>query len=150
MPASLSFIMRYLQTLFFLLLFIAFSGCSLTKYVPDGSYLVNHVRVESDNNQIKPSQARPYLKQLPPHKTFGFIPFPLYLYNLSGTDSTKWINRFLRRSGTPPELYDEQLTVRSENELRKMMANKGFVKSDVTVRKKSVRKNQCRVFVEDE
>lgn len=134
MPSALSVNMRYLRYVSCLLIFIIISSCSLTKYVPDGEYMVRKVNIYSDNKQVKPSDIRPYLKQEPAHKTFGFIPFPNYLYNLSGADSSKWINRFLRRAGTPPEIYDPQLTERSEREIRKMLANKGYMDADVEVK----------------
>ena len=61
------------------------------------------------------------------------IPFPLYLYNWSGQDSTKWFNRFLRRAGNAPEIYNPELTVRSEREILQFLANKGYVDASVRV-----------------
>ena len=107
------------------ILLIGFIGCSTTKYVPEDEYLVKSVVVKTDNKQIKPGEIKPYIKQEPNHKTFGLIPFPLYLYNWSGQDSTKWFNRFLRRAGNAPEIYNPELTVRSEREILQFLANKG-------------------------
>ena len=140
--------MRYLRIALYLLFFFLVSACSLTKYVPDGEYMVRKVNIYSDNKQVKPSEIRPYLKQEPVHKTFGFIPFPSYLYSLSGPDSSKWINRFLRRAGTPPEIYDSLLTERSEREIRKMLANKGYMDSDVAVKlQKSKKKITVNYYI---
>lgn len=125
--------MRYLRHVPLLLILFFITSCSLTKYVPDGEYMVRKVNIYSDNKQVKPSEIRPYLKQQPAHKTFGLIPFPNYLYNLSGSDSSKWINRFLRRAGTPPTIYDPQLTERSEREIKKFLANKGYMDATVDV-----------------
>ncbi|MEG1586897.1 MAG: BamA/TamA family outer membrane protein [Bacteroidales bacterium] len=126
--------MRYLRITIYFFILILVSACSLTKYVPDGEYMVRKVNIYSDNKHVKASEVRPYLKQEPAHKTFGFIPFPLYLYNLSGPDSSRWINRFLRRAGNPPEIYDPQLTIRSEREIKKFLINKGYIDSDVEVK----------------
>lgn len=125
--------MKILRHLVCLMLMLA-CGCSLTKYVPEGDYMVRRVSVHTDNSAVRPSELKPYIKQLPAHKTFGFIPFPTYLYNWSGTDSSRWINRFLRRTGTAPVIYDSLLTERSEREILKMLANKGYMDASVSVR----------------
>ena len=31
------------------------ASCSSTKYVPDGSYLLDEVRIHTDNKEVKPS-----------------------------------------------------------------------------------------------
>lgn len=123
--------MNFTGKIVFVILLGVLSSCSLTKYVPQGRYLVKKVEVSVDDKNVKPSEVKPYIKQNVNHKTFGFIPMQLGLYSLSGTDSTKWHNRFLKKSGTAPVIYDETLTVRSENEIRKMLSNKGFLNADV-------------------
>ena len=93
--------------------------------------MLTKVNVQSDNKLIRNSELKQYIKQEPNHKTFGFIPVPLYLYNMSGSDTTKWINRFLRKAGTGPCIYDEALKDRTERELKKVMANKGYIYSEI-------------------
>lgn len=137
--------MKSLRAAFVCLFFVALCACSLTRYVPDGEYLVREVVVRSDNKAIKPGEVKPYIKQEPNHKTFGIIPFPLYMYNWSGSDTTKWLNRFLRRAGTPPEIYDSLLTERSEREIMKMLANKGYLDASVKV---NLQKKKKKVSVE--
>ncbi|MDO5570384.1 MAG: BamA/TamA family outer membrane protein [Bacteroidales bacterium] len=134
MPVSKRFASKYIRFGILLILLIFIAGCSLTRYVPEGDYLVRSVSVRSDNKNIKSSDVKPYIKQMPNHKTFGLVSFPLYLYDLSGTDSTKWINRFLRRAGNAPEIYDPMLTVRSEKEILKMLDNKGYLEGAVDVK----------------
>ena len=34
---------------------LLFASCSATKYVPEGSYLLDEVRIQTDNREIKPS-----------------------------------------------------------------------------------------------
>ena len=125
---NFSSIIKALPIIFFC---VFLCGCSLTKYVPDGEYLVSKVRVVSDNKDVKPSESKSYIKQEPNHKTFGFIPLPLGLYSLSGQDTTSWINNFLKRSGTAPVIYDADLTDKSEKELKKMLINKGYMEAKV-------------------
>ena len=56
---------------------------------------------------IRPSSLRMYVRQNPNAKWFSLIKTQLYVYNLSGRDSTKWGNKFLRRIGDAPVIYSE-------------------------------------------
>lgn len=136
---------RYIRISVYILTLLCFCACSLTKYVPDGEYLVKSVTVRTDNKNVKPGEVKHYVKQEPNHKTFGFIPFPLYLYNLSGQDTTKWFNRFLRRAGNAPEIYNPELTQRSEREILQLLANKGYVDAAVEV---NLEKKKKKISVE--
>ena len=95
---------KYLSALLVAFAILFFSACSLTRYVPEGEYLVSKVRIISDNKDIKPNESKSYVRQEPNHKTFGFIPLPLGLYSMSGEDTTKWVNKFLRRCGSAPQI----------------------------------------------
>ena len=85
------------------------TSCQPTKHVPEGEYLLNKVKIEVDNKSVKPQSLKPYLRQTPNHKTFGVIGLPLAFYNMSGTKDNRW-NRFMRKIGAPPVIYDSTLT----------------------------------------
>lgn len=72
-----------------------------------------------------------YIKQKPNYKTFALFKLPLFLYNLSGEDTTKWINRTLRNAGDPPVLYDSTMLDQTVVDLRRMMTNKGYLNAEV-------------------
>ncbi len=55
----------------------------------------------------------------------------LGIYNLSGKDTTKWINRFLRKIGEAPVVYDSALTAQSVNQLTRALENKGYLSARV-------------------
>ena len=116
------------------------SACSVTKYVPEGKLLLNKVRISSDNKDINPTGLQSYLRQTPNPKLFDALNFNVALYSLSSPDTALWINRFLRKIGDEPVVYDSTLTEASRNELRKYLANKGFldaeVETDVTSKKR--------------
>lgn len=82
------------------------ASCSSTKFVPDGKYLLTDVKIESDDNSINTSQMEPYVSQQANTKWFSLFEIPLGTYNLSGRDTTKWINKILRRLGEKPVLFD--------------------------------------------
>lgn len=63
-----------------LVLLLFLSGCSVSKFIPEGHYLLDNVKVESDNKEIKPSQMNMYLRQTPNAKWFSLVKLPMYIY----------------------------------------------------------------------
>lgn len=107
------------------------ASCSATKYVPEGSYLLDEVRIQTDNREIKPSGLSMYVRQNPNAKWFSLIKTQLYVYNWSGRDSARWINRTLRRIGDAPVIYKEEETKRSGEEMKKAVQNMGYMSATV-------------------
>ena len=62
---------------------LTLASCSTTKYVPDGSYLLDEVRIHTDNKNVKPSNLSIYVRQNPNSKWFSLIKTQLYVYNWS-------------------------------------------------------------------
>ncbi|MCQ2208849.1 MAG: BamA/TamA family outer membrane protein [Paludibacteraceae bacterium] len=108
------------------------SSCSTTKYVPEGSYLLNRTNIKVDGNVANENDLTQYLRQRPNFKVFGLFRIHLGIYNLSGKDTTKKINRKLKESGEPPVIYDPFLTFQSEKELQKYMKTKGYMQAEVS------------------
>lgn len=67
----------------------------------------------------------------PNHKVLGFAKLQLATYSLSGRDSTKWYNKWLRRLGQAPVIYDPELTEASARQLRLALINRGYVDARV-------------------
>lgn len=107
------------------------SSCSATKYVPEGSYLLDEVRIQTDNKEIKPSNLSMYVRQNPNSKWFSLMKTQLYVYNWSGRDSTRWINRTLRKLGDAPVIYSGEETRRSGEEMTKAVQNMGYMGATV-------------------
>ena len=84
-----------------LLLLLSLTGCSPTKHVPQGEYLLDKVKIVTDSKEVKPETLKPYLRQEPNFRILGVARLQLAIYNLSGADTSKWINRWLRKIGTP-------------------------------------------------
>lgn len=109
-------------------------ACSPTRHVPDGSLLLDKVDIEiGDSSGVDESELVNYLRQTPNHKVLGFAKLQLATYNLSGRDTTRWYNRWLRKLGQPPVIYDAVLTEASRRQLRQAMVNKGFLDAEVEV-----------------
>ena len=135
--------------LYTILLYLALSlaSCSATKFVPDGSYLLDEVKIHTDNKEIKPSDMRLYVRQNPNSKWFSTIKTQIYVYNWSGRDSTKWFNRFLRKIGDAPVIYNESDAIRSQEEIAKAVQNLGYMGASVK-RTTKTKKKKLKLFYE--
>ena len=56
----------------------------------------------------------------------------LGIYNMSGNDTSKWWNRWIRKLGEPPVIYDSLLTEAGINQMKLALVNKGYLSADVT------------------
>lgn len=118
-------------TSIFILFIVLFAGCRSTKFVPESEYLLDKVSVEVDNNAIKDSDIKPYIKQKSNARILGVVKLNLILYNLSSKNKNGFISRLLRKIGEPPVVYDEKTIVQSETEIKRFMFNKGFANAEI-------------------
>lgn len=113
------------------------TACSTTKHVPEGKYLLDDVKInitdKDKDTPLKSAEMMNYLRQIPNHKVLGGLRLQLAFYNLSGKDSTNWFNKWVRRVGSAPVIYDPSLTDASVKQLSTALANKGYMNSTVTV-----------------
>jgi outer membrane protein assembly factor BamA len=121
-----------LRLLCFPLLALLLSSCSSTKYVPEGEYWLQSVSVKSDTKAIQALDMESYISQKSNYKTLALFRLPLFIYNLSGRDSTKWYNSVLRSGGEPPVVYDTTFVGKSVDNLTRILVNKGYVHAQVT------------------
>ena len=112
-----------------LLLLALLASCSQMRHVPEDAYLLRRVQVKTDPDlrRLRGTDWTVFLRQTPSSRVQI-----LNLYNYAGTDTTRAINRFLRRAGNPPVLYDSLLTERSRNSFESFLKNRGFLDADVT------------------
>lgn len=109
-------------------------ACSSVKHVPQGEYLLDKVSIEvTDTKDVDRAELINYLRQTPNHKVLGFAKLQLATYSLSGLDSTKWYNKWLRRMGQPPVIFNPALTDASARQLRLAMVNRGYIDATVEI-----------------
>ncbi|WP_053826159.1 translocation and assembly module lipoprotein TamL [Lascolabacillus massiliensis] len=113
-----------------LVVIIIFAACDVTKKVPEGSYLLNKVDINSDVRGIGSSDLKPYLRQKPNSSIPIVGKWKLHMYNIPENDST-WLNRQLLRYGEPPVLFNEQLVLVSAEQIRLHLNNKGYLNAEV-------------------
>ena len=112
---------------------ILFSACSPVKYVADGDFLLDDVKLDVKNSQLKENDAKSYIRQQPNLKIFGLFRAHLRLYSLSRKDSVKrngrvrHLGRALRKMGEPPVIYNSMMRIQSERQLEKYYRAKGFM-----------------------
>ena len=115
-----------------ILLFAA--GCSSTRHVPKGEYMLDDVTIQVEGDKdISSQELVNYLRQTPNHEVLGFWKLQLGTYNLSGNDTSKWYNRWVRRMGQPPVIYQQSLTDASARQLDLALTNRGYLDATVEV-----------------
>ena len=129
--------LQFKKYTFLIFLFIAvmllLTACSSDKFIPENSYYLKTVKIKTKDKQIEVSSLKPYIRQKENSKWFSLFKLPLGVYDLSGRDTTKWINKTLKKIGEPPVIYDSLLTEMSKNDLIKVLQDRGYINADVKV-----------------
>ena len=89
------------------------SSCSSKKYLAENEYILDRVYITSDSSNLAPTQFSGYLRQQPNVRWLSLIKVPLGIYLMSNPNSNNGFNRFLRRMGEAPVVYDTLLSERS-------------------------------------
>lgn len=124
--------MRYTIQLLLVVVMLVLAGCSTTKYVPDGSYLLEKVKVESDDPSLDAATMQQYIRMKGNSKWFSVFKIPLGTYSLAGRDTTKWLNRTLRNVGEEPVVYDTLKALQTQEDLNNAMRSMGYMHSSVS------------------
>ena len=108
-------------------------ACAETKYVPDGSYLLDDVNMKVDGHyrDMNGSKLKNYARQQNNVKWFSLVKLPLHVYSLSGRDSSRWYNRLLRSIGEPPVIYDSVKASMTVSDLQMYLQNNGYMNGRV-------------------
>lgn len=122
------------------------ASCSSTKHVAEGSYLLDKVEIAVvDSSGVSTNGLVNYLRQIPNHKVLGFWKLQLGIYNLSGKGSDSKFNRWLRKIGQEPVIYDPGLTDQSVNQLKLALINRGYNDVEVTADTSSTGNKKMKV-----
>ena len=90
------------------------------------------IEIEGDRD-VTSEELINFLRQQPNHKVLGFAKLQLSTYSLSGSDTTKWYNRWLRRLGQAPVIFDPDLTDASRRQLQQALVNRGYMGASIVV-----------------
>ena len=120
------------------------SSCSANRFIPENQYLLDEVNILSDTKEVQPSLFTSYVRQNPNSKWFNLVKVPMHIYCLSGKDSTSSFNRFLRKLGDEPVIYDPMVTEKSQMEIEKAVKNLGYMRAKVHLHRE-INKNKLKV-----
>ena len=102
--------------------------------------MLHSVKLQQKNMLPSDVNYNIYLHQVPNERFLNFLDLNLGLYNMSGRDTSKWINRTLRKLGEEPVIYDQAKNERSRLTLENLMINEGYfnaiVQEDVQFKKR--------------
>ncbi len=109
-------------------------GCSATRHLPEGAYMLNKVRVVADSKykDINTLEMKEYVRQKSNSRWLSTVKVPLGIYSLSGRDST-WLNRALWSIGEAPVVFDTLMARQSCEDLKQALANKGYLDAEVAL-----------------
>lgn len=137
---------RHYIPLFTLSTFLSFaiSSCDGTKHLAEGESLLVSNRIVSTDKDYNVSSLYDYIVQKPNTKWFSTLKVPLGIYTLSGRDTTKTINRILQKWGEAPVCLDTTKVAASQENLRQILFNQGFLDAGVEV-EQHARKRRVKV-----
>ena len=123
---------RKIKGLFWVAIVFLFSSCNVVKFVPEGEYLLNHVKVKvEDTKDVSESDLMKYVQQKQNTEVLGFWKLQLGIYNTASLDTAKWTSKNARKIGEAPVVFSEDLADASVKQLEKAMCNKGYYRAEV-------------------
>lgn len=119
------------------------TACSVTRHIPEGSYLLTRVSVETDKEaprqeRITASELEKYIRQSPNKRFLGTY-FYVWLYEQADTAKHNRWNNWKRKIGEAPVLLDMNLTERSLQNFKIYLDSKGFYASEASYEVDSTR-----------
>ena len=103
------------------------------RYVPEGETLLNKVTIKSNVPEATADHLQSYLRQTPNSRFMGMGRAKLGIYSAQDVTSNKWKDRWLRKMGEEPVIYDSLLTQTSQEQLTQELKNKGYWDATVEV-----------------
>ena len=138
-------IKRLIQSLLLLGFLLLQSGCRTSRFIPEDGYLLTGTSISSQDKKVNTDELQAYMPQRPNNKWFSLFKVPLGIYCLSGQDSTKRFNRFLRHLGEAPVIYDRERTVQACNNMQLSVRNMGYLNAEVMLLEKT-KKDKMKIF----
>ena len=110
---------------------LAFS-CSTTRVLEDGQYRLAKNKVEITNDRkFNPKEVEKYIQQKSnSYLIFGWNPF-LNIYNWSGRDTSRFSNKFIRKLGVAPVVYQPDKVEASIENISRHLEYLGYYHSDI-------------------
>ena len=127
-----------IKNIILITLSLSLISCYSTRHISTNENILkeNNITINNDkNNRVKgvsKKEINSIIKQQPNKNILGFIPFHLWIYNLSNPAKKNWINSYLRKIGEKPILIDSILVAKSLRQIKSHFENNGYFTSKVT------------------
>ena len=108
-------------------------SCAPERFLRDDEQILDKVVLRADDKGVPTSALGGYIRQHPNSRWFSLFKVPLGVYCISGSDSTRRVNRFFRRLGEAPVVFDSVQADRSRANMESAVRNLGFLHADVDV-----------------
>lgn len=131
-------------TLLYIVGLLTVVGCSSSRFIPEGKYLLNRVRIVSDVDSLSKIEFRKYVRQNPNSRWFSLFKVPLGVYCGSSKAGHGWWNKMCRNLGEAPVIYDSLEAEKSAENMGRSLRNMGFMGGMVDVTTK-VRRHKVDV-----
>ena len=128
---------RLIKPFFFLAFLLLLSGCRTSRFIPPDGYLLTGASISSEDRHVGTDGLLAYMPQRPNNKWFSLFKVPLGIYCLSGRDSTKRFNRFLRHLGEAPVIYDRERAVQACKNMQLNVHGMGYLNAEVLLLEKA-------------
>ena len=113
-------------------------SCYSTKHLNVDEQILkkNTITINNEKNTrvkgVSKKEINSIIKQKPNKKILGFMPFHLWVYNLSNPEKNNWSNAYLRKIGENPVILNQELVDKSRNQIKSHFENNGYFTSSVT------------------
>ncbi|MDE7412312.1 MAG: BamA/TamA family outer membrane protein [Muribaculaceae bacterium] len=140
-----------LSCIFLIILAVIAAGCSTTRHLEGDSLLLDDVKIRLNDSTglLDETELMTYVRNQENNRMLWSAKVRLGVYNMSGKDTTKWWNRFIRKLGEPPVVFDYNNSLQDADQLKKAMVNAGFLKANVEIDTISNRKKRKMKVVYD-
>ena len=116
----------------FATIILLLSGCNTTKYVPENERLLSKVKINNSENETSKQEIKLYIRQQENVKILGFWKLYLGIYNLSGQNEEKGINKWFRKIGEEPVIFDSTMIDVSLEQMKLFFNNQGYYMVEVS------------------
>lgn len=120
-----------IRTLLIYTLVFLIASCSSEKFLHDDEEILSNVQITTNHKKTDLSTYQSYIRQHTNSKWFNLVKVPLGIYCIAGTDTTNHMNRFWKRIGEAPVIYDAHKTDISQRNLMLSLRNKGYLHASV-------------------
>lgn len=130
---------------------VLFVACSVTRNLPEGSYLLSRVNIVADDTTPRAERItderdglEKHIRQTP-NKRFLGLNLYVWVYEHANPNKDNWWNNFKRKIGQEPVLLDMNLTEKSIKNLETYMSMKGYFSSSVTCHVDTLRRRRVEL-----